>query len=319
MMFKVFKKLPKSVASQRIVSFLPSATELLYELGAENLLYGVTHECLYPEDAKSKPRVITSVIDSNNMSSSQIDEKTAQLMSKGKEIFILQEENLKKANPDLILSQTTCEVCAAHTNQVAQAIQILEKKPQIHSVDPHSLEEILDSVLDVAKLVRKEKQGEQLLKSLNNRIEYIRNQSPPTKPKVVCIEWIKPFFTAGHWVPQMIEYAGGQNQISKTGEHSRRLGFDEIKKSDPDIIVVMPCGFDTDRTVSEYNQFLKNDESWNSLRAVKDKKIYAVDANAFFSKPSIRTITGLEILAKIIHPEIFVDLFVPENSYRLVD
>jgi len=304
--------------TQRIVSFLPSATELLYELDAQDQLYGVTHECLYPEDAKSKPRVIDTVIDGSKMSSPEIDKMTCELMSMGKDIFVLQEENLKKANPDLIISQTTCEVCAAHTNQVERAVQILDQKPKLHSIDPHNLDEILESVMVIARLVRKENQGEQLCDSLKKRIEYIKNQNYSTKPKVLGIEWICPFFTSGHWVPQMVEFAGGQNQISKIGEHSRRLESDEIKDSDPDIIVVMPCGFDTQRTISEYNKFLKIDSSWNALNAVKDKKVYAVDANSYFSKPSIRTITGLEILAKIIHPEKFDLLKVPENSFSLL-
>ena len=304
--------------SQRIVSFLPSATELLYELGAQDQIYGVTHECLYPEDAKSKPKVIDTIIDGSTMSSPEIDKKTYELMKEGKDIFILNEDNLIGANPDLILSQTTCEVCAAHTNQVERAIQILNKKPQLHSIDPHNLEQILDSVSVVAKLVGKETEGEQLKKSLKKRIDHIKNQNYSTKPKVLAIEWIKPFFTSGHWVPQMIEFAGGLNQISKIGEHSRRLEFDEIRRSDPDILVVTPCGFDTQRTVSEYNNFLKNDSSWNSLSAVKANNVYCVDANSYFSKPSIRTITGLEILAKIIHSEKFKQLQVPENSFKRI-
>ena len=299
---------------QRIVSFLPSVTELLYELGVQDQIYGVTHECLYPEEAKSKPRIINTVFDGSKMSSPEIDKITCELMYEGKDIFVLQEDNLKKARPDLIFSQTTCEVCAAHTNQVKHGVQILEKKPQLHSIDPHNLDEILESVMVVAKLVKKEKQGKQLQDSLKKRIEYVKNQSYSTKPRVLAIEWILPFFTSGHWIPQMIQFAGGQNQISKIGEHSRRLEFEEIKSSDPDIIVMMPCGFDTQRTVSEYNKFLKNNSSWNSLSAVKNKKVYAVNANAYFSKPSIRIITGLEILGKIFHPEKFDQLHVPENS-----
>jgi iron complex transport system substrate-binding protein len=301
--------------SQRLVSFLPSVTELLYELGVQDQLYGVTHECHYPENAKSKPRVIDTVFDGSQMSSPEIDKITCSLMSEGKDIFVLQEDNLKEARPDIIFSQTTCEVCAAHTDQVKQGLQILEKKPQLYSIDPHNLDEILDSVTVVAKLVGKEKQGEELRDSLKQRIEFVNHHSFSTQPKVLAIEWIWPFFTSGHWVPQMIQIAGGQNQITKTGEHSRRLEFEEIKNSDPEIIVLMPCGFDTKRTLSEYDKFLKNNPSWNSLRAVKDNKVYAVDANAYFSKPSIRTITGLEILAKIFHPEKFDQLHVPENSF----
>jgi iron complex transport system substrate-binding protein len=303
---------------ERIVSFLPSATELLYELGLQDKLYGVTHECLYPEDAKKKPRVINTVIDGKSMSSLEIDRKTVQLMREGMDIFVLDEKNLIQARPDLIISQNTCEVCAAHSNQVARAVQILEKKPQIHSIDPHNLEQILASVSELSKIVGKEKEGERLRESLKKRIDFVKNQSYQTRPRVLAIEWISPFFSSGHWVPEMIEFAGGQNLISKTGERSRRLTFNEVRQADAEIIVVMPCGFDTKRTVSEYNEYLKNDSGWNMLRAVKNKNVYAVDANSFFSKPSIRTISGLEILAKIVHPEKFSDLEVPQNSYQLL-
>ncbi len=200
---------------QRIVSFLPSVTELLYELGAQDQLFGVPHECLYPEEAKTKPRVIDTIIDGSKMSSPEIDKVTCQLMSEGKDIFVLQEDNLKKARPDLIFSQTTCEVCAAHTNQVQKAVDILENKPQLHSIDPHNLDEILASVMEVAKLVNKEKRGEHLQESLKKRIDYVKNQSYAAKPNALAIEWISPFFTSGHWVPQMVQFAGAQNQISK--------------------------------------------------------------------------------------------------------
>ena len=301
---------------QRIASFLPSATELLYELDAQDMLYGVTHECLYPEDAKSKPRIISSVIDSS-LSSRQIDEKTSQLLRDGKNIFELDEQNLTHANPDLIISQNTCEVCAAHTNQVNQAMQILKNKPQLFSMDPHNLDEILQNVVDVSKLIRKENQGNQLRNSLQNRINYLKKFSHDTKPVVLAIEWIDPFFTAGHWIPEMIEVAGGISAIGQTGDHSRRMTIDEVVKSEPDIIILMPCGFDTDRTISEYVVLQKN-ETWSSLRAVNNHKVYAVDANSYFSKPSIRTIIGLEILGKIIHPETFNEIIVPKNSYKLI-
>lgn len=304
--------------AKRIVSFLPSATELLYELGCQDNLFGVTHECLYPEDAKSKPRIINTTIDGSTMSSEEIDKKTCELMRDGKDIFILEEENLKKASPDLIISQNTCEVCAAHTNQVAQAISILEKKPQIHSIDPHNLEEILESVTVLAKIVGKEQEGKRLCQSLKQRIDLIKNHIIDKRPKVLAIEWIKPFFTSGHWVPEMIELAGGENLVSKTGEHSRRIRMDELVRANPDIIVLMPCGFDTNRTISEYDNYLKDEKDWKELQAVQNENIFAVDANSYFSKPSIRTITGLEILAKIIHPEIFDKLCVPEDSFKKI-
>jgi iron complex transport system substrate-binding protein len=303
------------MAVMRIVSFLPSATELIYELGDQELLYGVTHECKYPKDAQTKPKVISSVINSEKLSSGEINTMSSQLLNEGKDIFILNETNLKKANPDLIITQETCEVCAANNNQVNKAIHILDKKPIIYSMDPHNLEEILTSVTEIGEILGKNKRSKEIRTELEEKISRIKKVSNSRKTKVLAIEWIDPFFTAGHWVPEMIEFAGGINMISKIGEHSRKMTFYEISNSDPEIIILMPCGFNAERTVKEYNKILKNNPEWIKLRAVKNKKIFAVDANSFFSKPSIRTITGLEILAKIIQPKNFVNLSVPSNSF----
>lgn len=302
----------------RIVSFLPSATELLYEFGVQDMIHGVTHECKFPRDAISKPQVISSVIDSDKLSSNEINTETCQLLNEGKDIFMLNEKNLKNANPDLIISQETCEVCAAHTNQISKALQILEKKPIIHSMDPHNIPEILDSVIKLGEILDKDEKAKEISELLKKRIQKIRNVEHGNIPKVLAIEWIEPFFTAGHWIPEMIEIAGGKNTISKTGEHSRRMDFVEISNSDADMIILMPCGFDVKRTIAEYKNILERDERWNSLKAVQNKAIFAVDANSFFSKPSIRTIEGIEILAKIIHPEKFEDVNVSENSFARI-
>ena len=306
------------MAVQRIVSFLPSATELLYEFGVDDKLFGVTHECKYPEGAKLKPQVISSVINSDDLSSNEINTITCTLLNEGKNIFELNKENLIDANPDLIISQETCEVCAAYTNQVKSALEILPNKPELYSMDPHNLKEIIQSVTKLGQILNKEKKSVEIVNSLERRIQHIQNSEKKLIPKVLAIEWIEPFFTAGHWIPQMIEFAGGINLISKTGEHSRRMDIDEVVNSKPDIIIFMPCGFDTDRTIQEYESILHNNPAWNSLQAVKNNQIYAVDANSFFSKPSIRTIDGLEILAKIIHPEKFKNLIVPDNSFSKI-
>jgi len=303
---------------KRIVSFLPSATELLYEFGVQDNLYGVTHECKYPPDANSKPQVINSVINSDELTSKEIDTMTCQLLNDGKDIFVLNEKNLIEANPDLIISQDTCEVCAAYTNQVDKAIQILQRKPIIHSMDPHNLQKIINSVTELGKILEKESRSKEITDILEKRIKNIKKLHNNKRSKVLAIEWIEPFFTAGHWVPEMIQIAGGNNMISKIGEHSRRLDIQEIIESDPDMIIMMPCGFDTKRTITEYNNILKENQKWNSLRAVKNNRIFAVDANSFFSKPSIRTIDGLEILAKIIQPENFEFLKVPEGSFSQI-
>ena len=299
----------------RIVSFLPSATELLYEFGVEDRLFGVTHECKYPNAAKSKSQVISSVINSNELTSNEINTMTCTLLHDGKDIFKLNEQNLKDANPDLIISQETCEVCAAYTTQVQKALDLLSKKPELYSMDPHNLSEIIQSVTKLGKILEKDQKALEIVNSLEQRIQNIRNSQNYEKPNVLALEWLEPFFTAGHWIPEMIEVSGGINMISKTGEHSRRMDMGEIVESDPDVIILMPCGFDTQRIVSEYDAILKDNSGWNSLKAVKNNQIFAVDANSFFSKPSIRTIDGLEILAKIIQPERFDDLVVPVDSF----
>jgi len=303
---------------ERIISFLPSATELIYELGAQDRLFGVTHECNYPSDASNKPRVIESVFEPEKMSSQEIDEKICDLSKRGEEIYKLVTENVSNAKPDLIISQEICEVCSAYTNQVKNAMDILEEKPEIYSMSPHDIQGILKCVKDIAEKIDEVERGEEIISSLNIRINKIKQVLISNKPKVLGIEWIKPFYTAGHWVPEMIECSGGINMITKNGEHSRKMDIIEIENADPDVVILMPCGFDVQRTISEYEKYLRNDSRWNRLRAVRERKVFAVDANSFFSKPSIRVITGIEILAKILHPEIFTDFEVPSGSFSKI-
>lgn len=299
---------------ERIVSFLPSATELIYALGEQDRLMGVTHECVYPDGARSKPRVIGTAVDSEGQDSRQIDEAARRLTDGGKDVFVLNLENIKRADPQLVVSQNTCEVCAAHTSQVRQAMETLGQRPRLYSMDPHSVREILEGVTEFAKVINAEEKGRKLRAELENRVQEIRSLGFESRPRVVAIEWLSPLFTSGHWVPEMIEIAGGDNLISRTGEHSRRMATDEIIQAEPEVIILIPCGFDVGRTKTEYERFLKDDKEWNRLQAVKEGRVYAVDANSFFSKPSIRTVTGIWILARILHPELS-GLSVPENSF----
>ncbi len=302
----------------RIVSFLPSATELIFELGYQDKLFGVTHECVYPKYAQLKPRVIESVFDPSNLSSKQIDNKIIELTTEKKDIFKLNNKELKNAAPDLIISQEICEVCSAYTNQVNDAMKLLENKPEILTMNPHDIEGILSTIIDISKKIGAKERGEKIVTLLRTKIENIKNKTINHKPNVLAIEWIEPFFTAGHWVPEMIEIAGGKNLISKKSEHSRKIKIEEIINTEPEIIILMPCGFNVDRTVKEYRNNLQNNTKWNTIKAVKENNIFAVDANSFFSKPSLRTITGIEILAKIIQPDIFDKLEVPRKSYTKI-
>jgi iron complex transport system substrate-binding protein len=197
-------------------------------------------------------------------------------------------------------------------------MKILQNRPQVEVLDSHNIDDILASVITISKRVGRDKQGLKLVDSLQKRIDFIKSIQPHKKPRVLCIEWVEPFFTSGHWVPQMVEIAGGVNLVSSEGEHSRKMTIDEIESADPDIIVMMPCGFDTKRTVNECVSSLGSNQKWSVLGAVKSDNVYAVDANSYFSKPSIRAITGIEILAKIIHPDEFSDLVVPDGSYTKI-
>ena len=302
----------------RIVSFLPSATEILYELGALDQVLAVTHECNYPIEAKSKPKVIHASFDPEKMSSKEIDDKVVELIHTGKDIYILDEQVLKKANPELIVAQGICEVCSPYTREINRAVTILGGKIQVLILDPKNLDDILENIIQIGNKIQKQERARDFVVQLQKRIDYIKNIPKISRPKVICIEWLDPLFTAGHWVPQMVEIAGGTNGISSAGDKSRRMEIDEIVQFDPDIIVLMPCGFDVKRTILEYEKLLEN-ENWKLLKAVKQGEVYAVNANEYFSKPGPRTVAGLEILSKIIHPDTFRDLSIPKQSVQKIE
>ncbi len=303
----------------RICSFLPSATEILYELDIGDNVVGVTHACDFPPDASKKTIVVRSVFDAARLSSEEIDKMIVQLVREGKDVYEVDDNALKNVDPDLIVVQGLCEVCSPHRKELDRAMNILNNKPEVIVLDPHDLDGILSSIGDVARKVGREKKGDEVIASLKRRIDYINSttKNAKNKPKALCIEWLDPLFTAGHWVPQMVELAGAINGISKRGETSRRMKWSEAIEFDPDIIVLMPCGFDIERTMSELWR-IEETEEWKKLRAVKNGAVYTTDASPYFSRPGPRTVTGLEILAKIIHPDLFATLKVPENSFRKI-
>jgi iron complex transport system substrate-binding protein len=316
-----------TACNMRIVSFLPSATETLYELGAGNQIVGVTHECNYPSQARKKPRVIRSSFDPGQMTGRDIDNKIVELMRSGKDIYIVDENTLKRVSPDLIVAQGLCEVCSPFTKEINRAVSLLgDRPPDVLVLDPHDLDDILVSIMDVAEKIGKVREGRRLVASLQKRIDNIvrsnssRSSSIKIKrrPKVLCVEWIDPLFTAGHWVPQMVDYAGGINCLSSAGEPSRRMDIDEAVQLDPDTIVLMPCGFNIEQTLKEMTTLARN-EKWKSLQAVKNGNVYAVNANEYFSKPGPRTVVGLEIIAKILHPETSQHIRVPKGSYKKIN
>jgi iron complex transport system substrate-binding protein len=298
---------------------LPSATEILYELGLGDSVVGVTHECDFPAEANNKTVVVRSAFDASKLNSEEIDRIIVQRVREGMDIYVVDDSALRKANPDLIVAQGLCEVCSPHMKELNRAMNILENKPKVIVLDPHDLDEVLTSIEQVAKTVGKEQKGREIVEKLRTRIEHVGavTRKVRNSPKVLCIEWLDPIFSAGHWVPQMVSIAGAINGVSERGEPSRRMEWKEALEFDPEIIVLMPCGFDIERTMKELWRIEKHEE-WKELRAVKNKMVYATDSSSYFSRPGPRTVTGLEILAKIIHPEVFRDLNVPEGSFRRI-
>lgn len=290
----------------RICSFLPSTTEIVYALGLEDNLVGVTHECDYPLGAKSKPKVIGSLIKHEELTSGEIDRLVSENYKAGKSTYAVDKETLLKANPDLILTQELCDVCAVSGNEVVEASKVLGHELQIVSLEPKALDGILDTIMVVGEVTERKEQAAELINKLRSRIEAVRSllYEEKDRPRVFCMEWLDPPYTAGHWIPEMVEIAGGECRLGKTGQPSFRVSWDRISDLAPQVVVLMPCGFSIERTLKEAD-VLTSSEYWYRLPAVRKGQVYLVDANSYFSRSGPRVVDGLEILARIFHPEIY--------------
>ncbi len=301
-------------AMMRICSFLPSTTEIVYALGLDDHLVGVTHECDYPPEAAGKSRVIMSLIKPEELTSKEIDGIVSNNYKAGKSTYIVEEEALRTANPDIILTQGLCDVCAVSENEIVEAVKVLGHKPRIISLEPNTLEEILDTILIIGEATERKEQSKDLVDKLKSRIERVKSihANEKNRPRVLCLEWLDPVYVAGHWVPEMVEIAGAECGFGKAGVSSFKISWDEMVEFSPQIIVLMPCGFDIGKTIGEIDVLTSN-EGWHKLPAARNGHVYLVDANSFFSRPGPRIVEGLEILAKIFHPEIS-PFEVPHNS-----
>lgn len=286
----------------RICSFLPGATETAFALGLGDDIVGVTHECDYPPDAKYKPVMVHSAIDAARMSSGEIDRKVGELLQAGRGLYTINEQAFVEAAPDLILTQGLCEVCALDFNDVVKAAGLLARPPQILSLNPKSLADILEDIRRIGGATQRDDSAEELVRNCTKRIERVGYGAESYRPRVVCIEWFDPLYTAGHWVPEMIALAGGYDTLGRQGEPSAKVEWNQIVDARPEILLLMPCGFDTRRAVKE-SAPLRALPGWSDLPAVKTGNVYALNGNAYFSRPGPRLIDGLEILARLIHPD----------------
>jgi len=293
---------------------LPSATEILYTLGLGDSVVGVTHECDFPPEARGTSKVVMSTIDPRELSSAEIDRIVSENAKEGKSTYIVEMERLKAARPDLIITQELCEVCAVSGNETANAIEALGYTPQVVSLYPKNLEEILESIVEVGVATGRENKAREVVAALRSRIDAVRAklEGERDRPRVFALEWLDPPFVAGHWVPEMVNIAGGDNGLARTGESSKRVSWEEVYEFAPQTILVMPCGYDIEDTLREI-ETVTADPHWQKLPAVKKGHAYLVDANSYFSRPGPRIVDGLEILAHVLHPEI-IENSPPANA-----
>jgi iron complex transport system substrate-binding protein len=293
--------------TRRIVSFLPSATEMVCALGLGERLLGVTHECDYPPEIKGKAVVVHSAIPIETMSQSEIDSAVSQMLRNGQSLYQVDEALMREIAPDLIVTQDLCQVCAPSGNEVSQLLQRLPCTPQILWLTPKSLEEIFDNLRELGEATGRCQLAKTVIAQGRARIDAIdarvRAESPRA-PRVFCMEWIDPVYCCGHWVPQMVRIAGGIDKLGREGADSVRMRWEDVVHWSPEVLIVMPCGYDLEKTAARAQQ-LSSYPGWADLPAVRDGRVYAVDANSYFARPGPRVVEGTELLAHLLHPDLF--------------
>jgi iron complex transport system substrate-binding protein len=281
----------------RIVSLLPSATEIVCALGLEDQLVGVTHECDFPASVRTKP-VVTSSVLSGVHDSGEIDRHIRRLVHEGSSLYALDADRLQALQPDLILTQELCEVCAVSYPIVEQAVRRLEGATQLVSLEPETLGDLYLNITTVGDLTGRPLQASSLVASLRRRVaELCGRVAGRRRRSVACLEWLDPVFNCGHWTPELVNLAGGDELLGNAGGPATAIDQDALRKARPEVVVVMACGFDLERSLE---QAQSRRDAW----FVENAELWVVDGNAYFSRPGPRLIDSLEIMAAIIHPQV---------------
>jgi iron complex transport system substrate-binding protein len=303
----------------RICSLLPSATEIVFGLGLGDQLVAVTHECDFPPEAARLPVVTRSTLDHGTDNSRAIHQHISQALHGGSSIYMLDHELLERVDPDLILTQELCRVCAVSYDVVQQAVHRLAGTPAILSLEPTSLEGILETIRQVGESAGCQDRAARLVAELRDRIDRIATAvtGAAQRPTVLAMEWLDPPFTAGHWVPEMVRLADGRDDLAREGAPSFRIDWRQVAAYDPEVLVLMPCGFTLFRTIEELGRVPLPSE-WRRLRAVRSGEVYAVNGSAYFNRPGPRVADGLQILAEILHPSLFPRA-MPDDAWRRLD
>ena len=293
----------------RIVSLVPSATEMLFALGLGEDVVGVTHECDYPDEAQDLPKVTRDVLPSG-LSTAEIDAAVKERTLAGESIYELDAEALHELAPDLIVTQALCSVCAVSYDDVRALAEEIDSQPMVIALDPRTVGEVLGDARTLAQATDTKDAAVDLVREASARIDRVRvlTRTAHRRPRVVALEWLDPPFAAGHWTPQLIEFAGGEDALGFAGESSEQCSWEEVAAVEPDIVIVMPCGYDAE--IAHREAEMHREE----LAALGAERIVAVDGGAYFSRPGPRIIDGLELLAHILHPELVPDPGPPARA-----
>jgi iron complex transport system substrate-binding protein len=289
----------------RIVSLLPSATEIVCELGLADMLVGVSHECDYPPDVVADlPRVTYSAIP-HGLSSAEIDQVVSARLARGESLYLLDEALLADVQPDLVITQELCDVCAVSFADVCVVAAQLPGNPRVVSLAPPNLDGIFSDVLTIAEAVGVPERGRRLNERLSQRLDGVRRAvAGQPRPGVVALEWLDPPFIGGHWVPEMIHLAGGRDLLGRAGERSFRVRWEDVVSAQPDVVLLIPCGYSAEAAQREWDA-LPRPPGWFDIPAARKGQVYALDANSYCSRPAPRVVDGVEHLARLLHPACF--------------
>jgi len=307
----------------RIASLLPSSTEIICALGLEENLVGITHECDFPSSITDRPHLTASRISHETMSSKEIDHAVRSQLDGHGSIYDLDEKLLQELNPDLILTQELCDVCAVSYKTVKKAAKMYVADAKVVSLEPNTIEDIFENIRMVGEICGVSEKAKDVVDSLESRLDLVREKTKNIKhrPNVFMLEWLEPPFSPGHWVPEQVEIAGGNCLMGKAGEKSVTTTYQEIFESKPEVMVLVPCGYYTEDILRQIEN-TKFPANWREIPAIKNGNVWALDATSYFSRPAPRVVDGAEILAKIFHSEIFGEptekeaVRIPKESLR---
>ncbi len=311
------------VRNMRIVSLLPSATEVLFALGLDEEIVGVSHECDFPLRARTKTTVVSSRLP-KDATPLETDRLVREHVERGESIYAVNRDLLEELAPDLIFTQDLCHVCAATPEELGAALATMSKQPEIISLDPHDLGDVWRDILSIGDATGRRERAQQLVTHIGERLGRLEAQlaTQSDRPTVAVLEWLQPFYAGGHWVPEMVEQAGGIDVLGKAKVPSRRVSFQEIVDAAPEVIFIAPCGYNAEQARDEYMSLTFPDE-WHSIPAVRDGRVFALDANGHVSRPAGRLVTGIESMVKALHPHLEVPVkamlgmrAVPANGAR---